>query len=608
LLALLTVERGRVVPIHRIEEVLWEGIAPKRPANNVATLVSRLRRILGHRAITGGRDGYRLGMAPAVRVDVDEAAALVAEAEGRLAADEPTVAGAAATRALELLNGGSVLEGEPHAHWAEPAWLEVSDLLRRARHAAAAAALQSAEPAVAWRVAEAAVLADRFDETAYRLLMRSHAAAGEPARALLVYERLRDALASELGTDPAPETRALHLAVLCERVPESTSGSRTMRVPVPANRSMLVGRDVEMARVADAWSAATAGQPGVLVVAGEAGIGKSRLAAEAVQYVMSTGGTVLQAACYKVERSLFLQPFVDALTPHVTRLAPPVLREVAGEHASVLATLVPGVARVLGSSPDKRDPAEFGRSRVYQAVTAFLRGLAARVPVLLVLDDLHNAGEPTVELVHYLARRAAPERLLCLATIRAEASEEVLQLLDGVARRLDLGLLPHAAVAQLATANGKVELAGEIFRRTRGHTLSVVETLRGQPTDESGVPESLRLAVLRRVRQVGDQIEWLLRAAAVLGSAFDPVMLAGLVDLTPNEVAYHCEQALAAHLLVVSGRRYDFANELIRQALQVTTPEPTRRIHQRRASKLLGDQGEPLSPYTSFIGFDLNGA
>ncbi|GAA3834854.1 hypothetical protein GCM10022226_65520 [Sphaerisporangium flaviroseum] len=596
MLALLTVERGRVVPIHRIEEVLWEGHAPKRPANNVATLVSRLRRVLGHHAITGGRDGYRLGTAPAVRVDVDEAAALVAEAEGRLAADEPTVAGVAASRALEFLNSGSALEGEPHAYWAEVAWREVSDLVRRARHAAAAAALQSAEPAVARRVAEAAVLADRFDEAAYRLLMRAHAAAGEPARALLLYARLRDALVNELGTDPAPETRDLHLAILRERLPMSTPDSNALRAPVPASRSMLVGRDAEMAHVAHAWSAATAGRPVVLVVTGESGIGKSRLAAEAAWHVSSTGGTVLQAECYEAERSLFLQPFVDALSPHVTRLALPVLREVAGEQAFVIATLVPEMARALGSPPDERDPAEFGRSRVYQAVTAFLRGLAAQAPVLLLLDDLHNAGDATVELVHYLARRAAPARLLCIATIRSEASEEVYQSLDGVAQRLDLEALPPAAVTKLAAATGKDELAAEIFQRTRGHTLSVVETLRGQDTDDSGVPESLRLAVLRRVRRVGDQIERLLRAAAVLGSAFDPLVLAALVDRTPNEVAYHCEQALAARLLVVSGRRYAFANELIRQALHATTPEPTRRIHQRRASELLSDRTNRCQP------------
>lgn len=608
LLALLTVERGRVVPICRIEEVLWEGNAPKQPASNVATLVSRLRRVLGHRAITGGRNGYRLGTAPAVRVDVDEAAALVTEAEGRLAAGQPNVAQVAAIRALELLNDGSILETEPHSHWAAAAGREAADLVRRARHAAAAAALESAEPAVARRMAEAAVLADRFDEEAHRLLMRAHAAADEPARALLLYERLRDALMNELGTDPAPQTRALHLAILRERVPKATPDAGPLRAPAPAGPSMLVGRDVELARIGHAWSSAAAGRPDVLVVAGESGIGKSRLAAEAARHVTSTGGTVLHAACYEAERALFLQPFVDALRPHVTRLAPNALREAAGEHACVLAALVPDVARVLGSSPDEHDPAELGRSRVYQAMTAFLRGLAAQVPVLLVLDDLHHAGEPTVELVHYLARRAAPARLLCLTTVRPEASEGIVQSLDGVAQRLDLGALPMAAVTKLAAASGKDELAAEVFQLTRGHTLSVVETLRCRVVGDCGVPEALRLAVQRRVRRVGEQTDRVLRAAVVLGSVFDPMVLAAMVDLTPNEVAYHCERALVARLLVVSGRGYAFANDLIRQALHATTPEPTRRIHERRASELQFSRDEPLPGHTPALGLDLRGS
>jgi DNA-binding SARP family transcriptional activator len=216
LLKLLAVERRRVVQIDRIVEVLWDGDPPKRPVENVATLVSRLRGVLGSGAITGGRRGYRLGTAPAVNVDLDEASALVAEAEGRLAAGEPTVAGGAAAGALELLNCGWVLEEDLYAHWAAPVRDEVTELLRRARHTAATAALGTAEPAGARRVAEEAVADDPFDEAAHRLLMRAHDAAGERARALIVYERLRAALSAELGTYPAPETRAVHLAILQE--------------------------------------------------------------------------------------------------------------------------------------------------------------------------------------------------------------------------------------------------------------------------------------------------------------------------------------------------------------------------------------------------------
>jgi DNA-binding SARP family transcriptional activator len=601
LLKLLAVERERSVPIDRIEMVLWDADPPKRPADNVATLVSRLRKVLGAHVISGGRDGYRLGAAPAVKVDIDEAGALVAEAEARLAAEEPAIAGVAATDALELLNEGSVLEDEPYAEWAEPARADVAGLLRRARHAMATAALRTAEWAVARRVAEAAATADPFDEVAYRLLMRAHTAAGEPARALLVYERLRDALVAELGADPAPETRALHLAILRERLPDSVAvlaappepakgvaGVAGVAGAVGAAGAAPNGREAELASIAGAWSAATGGRSTVLVVAGEAGIGRSRLAGEAARLAASAGGTVMRARCYEAERSLFLQPFVDVLTPQVTRLAGSALRDPAGGGvAAALATLVPEAARVLAPPPAERGR-ETSRSRIYEAVYVFLRGLAAKRPVLLILDDLHNAGSPTIELVHYLAHRAAGARLLLIGTVRTEEGDAALDALAGVATRLDLGPLTPEAVARLAAAAGQDDRAAYIYRETRGHTLSVVEMLRALAAGETGLPESLRRSVLDRVRRTGERTERLLRAAAVLGSAFDPLVLAELLGLTPAEAAFACERALAARLLVVTGREYEFASTIIRRALHATTPAPTRRIHEERAADLLG--------------------
>ena len=129
LLKLLAVERGRMVSLDRIVEVLWQGDPPKRPRENVATLVSRLRRVLGSRAILGGRVGYRLGATPAVSVDIDEAAALVTEAARLLAAAEPAMAAIAASRALQILQDGPALAEEPSAQWAESTRNEAAALL-----------------------------------------------------------------------------------------------------------------------------------------------------------------------------------------------------------------------------------------------------------------------------------------------------------------------------------------------------------------------------------------------------------------------------------------------------------------------------------------------
>ena len=217
LLKLLAVERAHTVSVARITEVIWGAAAPAAPAQNIATLVSRLRRALGAGVIHGGRPGYRLGSPPAVRVDLDDARRWADEAGRRLAAAEPALALAAASRAREMLAAGVVLEDEPGADWAQPARAEQSQLIQRARQILAEAALATGEPGVAAPAAAAAVADDPYDERARRALMRAHAAAGEPGRALATYAELRDLLTAELGADPAAETRQLHLAVLRER-------------------------------------------------------------------------------------------------------------------------------------------------------------------------------------------------------------------------------------------------------------------------------------------------------------------------------------------------------------------------------------------------------
>src|SRR5205814_9423631 len=133
---------------------------------------------------------------------------------------------------------------------------------------------------------------------------------------------------------------------------------------------------------------------------------------------------------------------------------------------------------------------------------AFFRELAARGPVLLFLDDLHHAGSSTLELLHFLARRAAGARLLVVATLRTEEGAEALGHLQDVAVRMDLGPLPDAAVSELARRAGAGQMAGRIMARTRGHPLFVVEILRTlaerPDAPEAGVPQTLLTAVLAR--------------------------------------------------------------------------------------------------------------
>ena len=235
LLAVLAVERGRLLPVEHIVDLLWGDARSLRPARDTATLVSRLRSVLGRWTVVGGRAGYRLG--DAVRVDLDEAGALVDDADARLGAGELAQAVVAARRASDILDSGGVLDEMPDAEWAEPARVLHTVLLRRARHTAAEAALRTGDAGgvrSAARVAEAAMRADPYDETACRLLMRAFETMGETGRAVAAYARLRETLASDLGVDPAAETRDLHVALLRGEVIAVGSG-------VPAGTSRQAG-------------------------------------------------------------------------------------------------------------------------------------------------------------------------------------------------------------------------------------------------------------------------------------------------------------------------------------------------------------------------------
>ena len=212
LLALLGARAGRVVTVDSVVDAVWNGAPPRQPEANVATLVSRLRATFGPEIIAGGRDGYRLG--DGVRVDLHDAAALVAMAESCLNRGQPSRALSAAERAIRLLDRGQVLAAHPAADWAEQARATQEALLRRAWYTAAESALGAGVPVHAHVLAESAIAADPLDEAAYRVLMRAFVAMGEPARAMVAYQELRTTLAAELGTDPAAGTRDLYVTIL----------------------------------------------------------------------------------------------------------------------------------------------------------------------------------------------------------------------------------------------------------------------------------------------------------------------------------------------------------------------------------------------------------
>ena len=584
LLAVLAAHRPHVLTADRLAEALWPGRLPRSPTANIATLVSRLRARLGAAVVVGDRLGYRLGEPSAVRVDLDEAAELVLQAARRLAEGAPGMATTAARRALDLLEAEPLAE-EDDAPWVVDVRRRWSELRRAAHHHAAEAALVTGDAVTARTFAASALAADPYDEPAVRLLLAADQAAGEPARAIVAYHEFRARLADELGVQPSPPTREAYLALLHETPASPATRPAAATGGHSPSGTAMVGRQAETARLTALWERAGTGVAGVVLVVGEAGIGKTRVTAELRRVAGETGARVAVGRCHVAERSLFLQPVVDALGSALAGLPTHELRAAAGRHARVLGGLFPDLADALGladldaSAPDAR--------RTFEAIGALLRALTAHRAMLLVLDDLHNAGMATTELLHHLALRVGDARLLVVATVRLEEGAGALATLDGAATRVELGPLSPAEVAELAGRAGHADRDAVIARRTRGNPFFVIEVLRGLSTGDRDLPESLQAAVVTRVRRLGGAVEDLLRAGSVLGATVDPVVVARLIGVDPAEAARRCEQAATARLLVEAGAAYEFANDLIHEILYVTTPAPTRRLHHRRAADLL---------------------
>ena len=589
LLRLLAARRGDVLTGAEIAAVLWPEDLPSDPDAVVASLVSRLRRVLGAGAVVGGRSGYRLGT---VETDVDRARRLLDDAER----DAPAPASAAALSVVRLLGVGEALSEEADAAWTGPLRGEVVGLRRRARHLLGRAALGAGDPALAEDAARRALEEDPVDEAAVRLLMRALLDRGLPADALRAYDGLRRMLADELGTDPAPATQELYTAALHGAAPPVPA-----ETPAPADRLRLAGREDELAVLRSAWGEACRHRAGLVVVAGEPGIGKSRLLEELAGIARRSGGSVLTGRSFEGERSLFAQPVVDALAAAVTTLPADRLRR-AAEGTGILGRLVPELAGFTQAPAAAPATSAVERSQSFAAVTQFLRGLTRDGPVLLVIDDLQRAGRSTVELLHYLARHLGPEQLLIAAAVRTGEGAEVLDLLAGVGTTMPLGPLPVDAVAVLAGRAGHESRASDVMRRTGGHPLFVVEVLRALTDGSGGLPASLQTAVVERVARTGEETEQLMHAAAVLGSAFDPAVAAALAGIPAPAALHAFERALAAGVLVERGTQYEFAHDVVREALLAATPSPTRLAWHARAADLLSADPEAAASHAEAIG------
>lgn len=596
LLKILVARHGEFVPVHTLIDALWRTEQPERADRNVAALVSRLRRSLGRDRIDGGPTGYRL-ILDDLAVDLFEAEELTATAERELAHRRYALAASSAERATRMLQVGPPLADEPDADWADDLRRHADRELRRARAHWWSAALAIGANRDAVEVASAALWADPLDEEACRAAMIGHQREGESAAALLAYKSLRTALAEQLGSDPSPATQALFLSVLRSDSPAS-SGRRRPGQPSTQPR-LLVGREAELAALDTLWTGVVGGGQAMALLVGEAGIGKSALAAAFATQAHRTGALVLTTACFEAERSLYLQPLVEAIRTAIARLSRPLVRELAADRLGTLIELVPEIAELTGVLPYERVGPELEHRRSLGALTEFLERLSESRPVLLVIEDCQHAGQSTIEALHFLATQWASGRLMVLAAERTTEEPPAVGPLRELATWVELGALSRSAVGVMVRDSRLPYDVDQLYDWTGGSPLFVTELLR-QPARVPApgqaptltIPGSLAEAVAERLKCAGEEVTGLLAQGAVLGTAFSVDEVADLSGLPVEVCATRAARALRANLLVSDGDRFRFANDIVRQVAYDSVPEPIRISRHRRAAKLASARPE----------------
>ncbi|MGY1782635.1 BTAD domain-containing putative transcriptional regulator [Geodermatophilus sp. SYSU D01036] len=615
-LSVLVLEAGRLVPADRLVDLVWSGDPPPRAIASLHSSIAHLRRALepGRAPRSSGSvlltapPGYRLAQ-EAVEVDAARFERLLAEARGL----PPSGAGRAVAlldEALALWRGPALAEfaDEPFARAAADRW---ETLRQEAVELRAGALLALGDPGRAVAELQAHVAAHPLREQARESLARALYRSGRSAEALAVLAEGRRLLRDELGLDPGPGLRRLEAQIL-DHDPGLQPAPPPAPAPAPgAAAAPLRGREGECALLTRVLADAAAGAGSVVLLTGDAGMGKTALLRWLVGAASSAGGAGHTGTC---RDGLAAPPYWPVLA--VLRSALPGLGPAAqAELARVLGPLrdvLPGLGGTA-SADGGVDPA-----MVLVHLTDALRALltAGDRPAVLALDDLHAADPATLRLVAGLAEEVpGTPVVLALALRSGEAGPRA--LLDTLAAlgrsprltRLDLEPLADGAVTDLVrdvagSALGDAEVR-DVVTRADGNPFFALELARASAAADAAVPSGrgrpvggvpaavhdvLRQRVLRRPAPVPE----LLAAAAVAGGPASAEDLAAVTGVPVDDALEALETAVDARLAVdAGGGTFAVAHALLGEVLRGgLSSARTARLHRALGERLAARAGD----------------
>ena len=630
LLAYLALPCGVAHPRDKLAALLWGDMREGQARANLRQTLFMLRKALPVAVSDALRlDAPTMALEPAA-VDVD-----VATFEHLTTAGTPdALARAAAVYQGDLLQGLAVREA-PFEEWLMAERERLRELALEALAKLLAQQRAAGTTEVAVQTALRLLALDPLLEPAHRTLMRLYAQLGRRDTALRQYQMCVDVLRRELGVEPEEETKQLYREILRVRLlpPPTTAGSGGKGSPshaavlhlcplTPATGTRLVGREADVARLNEAMTGAEGGRGQLVVILGEAGIGKTRLVSElASGGLQSRSRRVLIGRCHEAEQIVPFGPWAEAfrgahISDDLTHLRddPAWRRE--------LARLLPEL--------DWRDAADTVGSadpmRLFEAVAQLLNLLAARQPLLLILEDLHWADEMSVRLLAYLGHRLQDWPILLVATARADEPEAAFptrwieaQEREPQVLRLVLAPLSHpeteTLVRMLAPAGVPgtvlVHLGEKIWHISQGNPFVAVETMRTLSEEamqaaspDVPLPSCVRESITRRLNGLTSNAGRLAAVGAVIGRDFDFHVLPRTAGLSEGLTAEALEELVRRHILQAKGDRFAFVHDRVREVAYARLLSPRRKLlHREVAEALEALYATNLEPQCAALGF-----
>jgi len=449
------------------------------------------------------------------------------------------------------------------------------------------------------RYAQRIIDLEPTDEAAVRIQMEAHLALGNRAAALRAYHRFAEVLERELAVAPGEAIGAMYQRLRAgtldhDEVQAAAHGEDL----APIAESPFVGRDLELNQLNEAWNTAREGGAHLVLVTGEPGIGKTRLAQELGRRVRAEGHLVASARAYEAAGRLPWGPVVDLLRSDALRSHIDTLDTV---WRNELARLLPELLDASQPSGRSQSGDLAQRQRLFDAVSRAI--VVANRPRLLIIDDLQWCDAETIELIGFVVRSGRTAPVLFVGTVRSEELPEhhpLGELVDALGHdravtTVPLDRLDEATTATLAarirsTDTIDPELAARLWDETEGNPLFVIEVLRAGISSDRGqavLTPTMRAVLRARLGQLPDGARRLAEVAAVIGRPFSVGLMVSATGIGEHALVDQVDELWRRRIIRDQGLTYDFSHDKLRAvALEMVSPARRRQLHRAVAEAI----------------------